>query len=114
MIGLLLAILVSSLQAEELTFGRALSEMVEQNVNVRVQQTKLSASETQVDAARGTFTPQLYLTAQQQNGTGTPLTGSSGYAAARVYSANATWNVFRSGSDAAGLRAAVVNRSYQT
>lgn len=107
---------VSPAQAQQdMSFQRALSAMVEQNVSVRVQQTKLSASESQLNAARGAFTPNLFLKAEQQNsdGNGPAGSGFSNYSAARVYSANATWNIFRSGADAAGLRAALFDRSYQ-
>jgi len=112
MIWLLLAL--STLHAQELSFSKALNIMIDQNVNVRVQQTKLSASESQLNAARGTFTPQLYLQAQQKNEDSNSTAPPGVYAAARVYSANASWNIFRSGADTAGLRAAIVNRGYQT
>src|SRR4051812_5318783 len=115
----ILFFLTAIANAQEISFSKALNEIVEQNVEVRVQRTKLSASESQLNAARGTFTPQLNLKFEQQNSDGTPSGGITGpgisyYTAARVFSGNATWNIFRSGSDYAGLRAAAVNRSYQT
>lgn len=98
---------------EPLSFQSALTEMVNNNVDVRVQRTKLSASDSQWMAARGAFTPSLSLQAQQQNSNGNALPSALGssYSTAKTYSANATWNLFRSGTDIASLRAAALNQS---
>ncbi len=101
--------------ADELPFREALRAMVDHNVLVQVQQTKLSASKSQQNAAIGAFTPQIYLQAQEQrwDGNSPSVAGSSIYPTEEIYTANAKWNLFRSGADIAGLRAANRDQSYQ-
>jgi outer membrane protein TolC len=107
-LALLFAFSIAHANEEDVTFSRALSEMVASDVDVRVQQTNVSASEAQLLAARGAFFPTLSLQAQQQNSGGFNSTNS--LPQGQVYSAVANWNVFRAGSDSAGLTAAVSNR----
>lgn len=104
--------LISSASAAQVSFQTALSEMVDKDVDVRVQRTNLSASETQVLGARGAFTPQVSLLAQQVNSSGMETAGLP--AAGQQYSANVTWNIWRSGADSASLMAALQNRNAQT
>ncbi len=96
----------------EISFSKALNEMIETNVEVKVQQTNVSASESKVWAARGAFFPTVSLQAQrQQSGGNYNLTGA--LTEGQIYSVVANWNVFRSGSDLASLTASLSNRDYQ-
>jgi len=107
---LLILLLGLNAYAEEtdVSFSTALSEMIASDVDVRVQQTNVSASEAQIFAARGAFFPTLSLQAQQQNSGGFNSTNS--LSQGQVYSAVANWNVFRWGSDRAALTAAFSDR----
>ncbi len=100
--------------AAETDFKRALTAMVERDVEVQVLRSKVEASGAQVGAAWGAFTPQLNLLAQQSH-TGGSVPNPSGalYQPSRLYALNATWNLFRSGADAAGVRAARLDQQYQ-
>lgn len=113
LILLLIATQVMAATTEpEISFHQALSEMVESHVDVKVQQTQLSAAKSQVWAARGAFLPTLSLQAQQQNSGGS-YNAMGTLSQGQIYSAVANWNLFRSGSDTASLQSALYNRDYQ-
>jgi outer membrane protein TolC len=101
-----MAFFTMGVRAEPLNFAQAANEMVSTNVDVRVQRTKLDAAAAQLRGDKFAFTPTLNLQAQQQNvGGNGAATLSSGVASAQVYTFNSTWNLFRSGADAATLEA---------
>lgn len=108
-------ILSVSAWAQELPFDRALHQMIEMNVDLKVQQTKVNIAGDSVMAARAAFSPSFDLTATAKNANGNspPFDGVSPYAGSTAYMANARWNLFRSGADVAGFRAASQDRSYQ-
>lgn len=99
-------------QTHEITFHQALNEMIGSHVDVKVQETKVSASESQLWAARSAFLPTLSLQAQQQNAGGNYNTMGV-LTDGQVYSGLANWNLFRSFSDSAALNSAAYNREYQ-
>jgi len=99
-------------EPSEISFSRALSEMINTNVDVRVQQTRVSSAESQIWAARGVFFPTLSLQAQEQN-SGGAYSAMNTLSEGQVYSAVANWNVFRSGSDLASLTASLSTRDFQ-
>jgi len=101
-------------QAQEISFSEATQKMTSENLSVLVQQTNLSASRFQLDAAWGNFSPSVFLKGEQDNGQSNWDPTKSDYTVLRTYSANATWNLFRSGADLAGLKAAHRNLDYQS
>lgn len=114
--GFALGLLAAPLAlADELPFAQALDTMVENHVDVRVQKAKVSIAEAQRLAARGLFSPQFNVQAQQLNSSGASAASptTSGYLSEQAYTANATWNLFRSGADWATNRAANFEQNYQ-
>lgn len=93
--------------AGQLTFSQALKRICDSHLKVQLSQTQLNIASDQVMAARAAFSPELDLRASFQAAdsktAGTNPADSPVSTHEQVYSANASWNVFRFGADVATL-----------